>query len=269
MYQKRRRLLAVGAAVVTVLAVPGIAWAGGTLTSGAITSATTAQSFNYTTNTDYWSVVAIQPTATSDYDLTLYNAGGAKLAISQYNAGATDFVAVDSNSGTEPFGNYTASVSQYTAGQYWIQAQYGAHEITLPTPTHHGTTGFSDPDITYADLNSNNIVSISDIYLTAGQSFWAVSTDDTNSLFLLEATPGTASTYVQGRAAAYQDQHTQTIDNCTLYTAKQTGWHALVLIGDRAPVTTNPQQGNAIGLHQYDPTQPNYCPLADFPAATP
>ncbi|HEV2635125.1 MAG TPA: hypothetical protein VGX23_08260 [Actinocrinis sp.] len=269
MNQKRRRLLTFGAAVTAVLAVPALAWASGPMTSGTVYTGTVAQSYNYTTTTDYWSVVALQPTSTSDYDLSLYNAGGSRLALSQYDAGYTDFVAVDSNSGTEPYGTYSAAVSQYTAGQFWIQAQYGATQITLPTPTHHGTTGFSDPSIAFANLNSNNIVSISDIYLTAGQSFWAVGPNDGTSLFLLEATPGTSSTYVQSRSAAASDQHTQNIDNCTLYTAKQTGWHALVLIGDRAPVNTSPQQGTGIGLHQYDAIQPNYCPLADFPDATP
>lgn len=214
------------------------------------------------------SAVAIQPTAGADFDLALLNAGGAQSGTSYDNAGKTDFVAVDSNSGAEPLGTYTADVSQYTPGQYWIQAQYGSSIITLPTPTHHGTTGFADPDIAFISLNSNNIAAISDIYLTAGQSFRAVSTDDADSLYLLEATPYTASTYVQGRGVAQANQRTQTIDNCALYTARQTGWHALLLVGDRAPTTTSPQQGVGIGLHQYDPTQPNYCPLADFPDAT-
>jgi hypothetical protein len=118
-------------------------------------------------------------------------------------------------------------------------------------------------------LNSNAVVSISDIYLTAGESFWASTPADANELYLLEADPSASSTWVQSRAIASIRQHTQVIDNCTLYTASVTGWHALVLVDDTQPVATNPQQGIGIALHQYDPTLPNYCPMADFPAATP
>jgi hypothetical protein len=60
------------------------------------------------------------------------------------------------------------------------------------------------------------------------------------------------------------------IDDCTLYTAEVTGWHALVMVSDTWPVITNPQQGLGLALHAFDTTDPaGYCPLADFPAATP
>jgi hypothetical protein len=112
------------------------------------------------------------------------------------------------------------------------------------------------------------VASISDIYLTAGESFWASTPIAGQELYLLEATPGQASTYVQGRSAAAAGQSTKVVDNCTLYTAQQTGWHALLLVGD-TPLTGNSQAGIGIGIHQYDPTQPTYCPMADFPGPTP
>lgn len=261
--------LAVPAAVLLVVIGAANAYAGGNLPSGALVTGTTTQSYSYTTQYDYWSVTAVQPTATSDYDLTLYDAGGAPLASSTYGTGVTDFVAVDSNSGTRPFQTYYPSVNLYSPGSYWVQAQYGARTITLPTPTHHGTTGFSDPDIAYLTLNSDDVVSIADIYLTAGQSFWAVSPSAASQLYLLEADPSHPGTFVQSRYAATLRLHTQVIDNCTLYTATTSGWHALTLVKDTPPTVTNPVQGIAYGLHQYDPTQPNYCPMANFPAATP
>lgn len=261
--------LAVPAALSIVVFGATSAYAGGNLSSGALVTGTTTQQYSYTTQYDYWSVTAVQPTATSDYDLTLYDAGGAALASSTYGEGMTDFVAVDSNSGTRPFQTYYPSVNLYTAGSYWVQAQYGARTITLPTPTHHGTTGFSDPDIAFITLNSDDVVSIADIYLTAGQSFWAVSTTAASQLYLLEADTTHPATYVQSRYEATLRLHTQVTDNCTLYTATTTGWHALVLVKDTAPTVTSPVQGIAYGLHQYDSTQPNYCPMANFPAATP
>lgn len=268
MYHKRRRLTAIGAAVAAVLAVPGLAWAGGNLPSGGLVYAGVPQSFYYTTMYDYWSVIAVQPNFGDNYSLYLLTVGGGYLDLSNYGADDTNFVAVDSNSGTEPYAMYYGQVNSVVPGSYWIQAQYGQNAISIPTPTHQGTTGFSDPDITYSDLNDNNIVSISDIYLSAGESFWAVSPDAAQMMYLLEATPGQSSTYIQSRAQASSIQETKVIDNCTLYTAKQTGWHALVKVND-VPPTGNANQGEAVGIHAYDPNYPNYCPLADFPSATP
>ena len=261
--------LAVPAAFLMVVVGATDAYAGGNLASGALVTGTITQQYSYTTSYDYWSVTAVQPTATSDYDLTLYDAGGSTLASSTYGEGITDFVAVDSNAGTRSFQTYYPRVNLYSPGSYWVQAQYGARTITLPTPTHHGTTGFSDPDVAFIVLNSDDVVSIADIYLTAGQSFWAVSPTAASELYLLEADTTHPSTFVQSRAEATVRLHTQVIDNCTQYTATTTGWHALVLVKDTPPTVTSPVQGIAFGLHQYDPTQPNYCPLANFPAATP
>lgn len=263
------RRLAVPAALLLVVVGASEAYAGGNLPNGSLVTGTTTQQYSYTTQYDYWSVTAVQPTSTSDYDLTVFDAGGAALASSTYGTGITDFVAVDSNSGTRPFQTYYPEVSRYTSGSYWVQAQYGARTVTLPTPTHHGTTGFSDPDIAYISLNSDDVASIADIYLTAGQSFWAVSPSAASQLYLLEADTSHASTFVQSRYTATQRLHTAVVDNCTLYTATTTGWHALVLVKDTPPTVTNPVQGIAYGLHQYDPTQQNYCPMANFPAATP
>ena len=263
-----RRLAVPGALALVALGATN-AYAGGNLPSGALVTGTTTQQYSYTTQYDYWSVTAVQPTTTSDYDLTVYDVGGAPLASSTYGQGVTDFVAVDSNTGTRSFQTYYPTVNRYTAGSYWVQAQYGARTVTLPTPTHHGTTGFSDPDIAYISLNSDDVVSIEDIYLTAGQSFWAVSPTAASELYLLEADTSHVSTFVQSRYQATLRQHIQSIDNCTLYSATTTGWHALVMVRDTPPTVTNPVQGTAFGLHQYDPTQPNYCPIANFPAATP
>jgi len=266
----RRLRYAVPAALVLVIGTAGAASANTNLINGGVGTGTAAQNFQYTATWDYWSVTAIIPTTTSNYDLYLDTSAGAYLGASTYGAGLTDFMAVDSNTGTRSVPQtYDPEVTDAKTGQFSIQSDFGATEVQINTPTHQGTTGFSDPDITYMNLNSNDVVSISDIYLTAGESFWAVSPSDANELYLLEADPSYSSTWVQSRAIATIRQHTKVIDNCTLYTASITGWHALVLVDDTQPVNTSPQQGMAIGLHAYDPTQPNYCPLADFPAATP
>ncbi|WP_034272008.1 hypothetical protein [Actinospica robiniae] len=265
-----RRLRYVGAALVLVAATAQTASANTALANGGVSTGTAAQNYQYTATWDYWSVTAIIPTTTSNYELYLYNSAGTYLGASTYGAGYTDFMAVDSNTGTESVPQtYDPEVTDAKTGKYSIQADYGTSEVQIKTPTHQGTTGFSDPDISFIALDSDDVVSISDVYLTAGESFWAVSPSDANELYLLEADPSYSSTWVQSRAIATIRQHTKVIDNCTLYTASITGWHALVLVDDAQPVNTSPQQGIAIGLHAYDPTQPNYCPIADFPAATP
>lgn len=266
--RNRRPLFATAAALGLVLAAAQTASAGETLPSGTVVTGSAAQTFSYTTEYDYWSVVAAQPTSSSEYFLSLDNAGGTQLAESTYGTGLTNFIAVDSNAGTMPFQTYHPVLTPITSGSYWIQAQYGATEVRIPTPTHHGTTGFGDPDIAYMSLDSNDVVSIADIYLTAGESFWATTAVASSELFLLEADPSYSTTFVQNRVDATLRQSTKVIDNCTLYTASVTGWHALVLIDDTPPTTTNPQQGIAFGIHEYDPTQPNYCPMSGFPGPT-
>lgn len=266
-----RRLRYAGpAALLLVIATAQAASANTSLANGSVVTGTAAKNYQYTATWDYWSVTALIPTASSNYELYLSTSAGTFLGASTYGAGLTDFMAVDSNTGTQSVPQtYDPEVTDAKTGQYWIQADYGTSEVQIKTPTHQGTTGFSDPDISYMDLDSNDVVSISDIYLTAGESFWAATPTDANELYLLEADPNYSSTWVQSRAIASIRQHTKVIDNCTLYTASITGWHALVLVDDTQPVATNPQQGIGIGLHQYDPTEPNYCPMADFPAATP
>jgi hypothetical protein len=268
----RHLMLAGGTALALIAFVAEPAFAGGTLANNSVYTYSAAQGFNYSTTVPYWSVVAELPAEPGDYDLNLLNVGGGLITSSDYDAGHTDFVAVDSNSGTEPYQTYYPSVVHYSgSGSYAIEVQDGASEVAIPTPTHQGTTGFSDPNLAFMNINSNHVVSISDIYLTAGESFWA-SGDGTaaSTLFLLEANPSNTSSFIQSRAAAAEGQNTKVIDDCTLYTAEVTGWHALVMVSDTWPVVTNPQQGLGIALHAFDATDPaGYCPLADFPGPTP
>ncbi|HET9168492.1 MAG TPA: hypothetical protein VFN97_03615 [Actinospica sp.] len=264
-----RPLILTAAALLLVLADAATASATTVLPSGSVLTGTSSLQYTYTTSHPYWSVTAVQPTTGSEYFLALDDKNGNQLQESTYGTGLTNFIAVDSNAGTEPYQSYFPFVNAINAGKYWVQAQYGSTEVSIPTPTHQGTTGFADPDISFMNLNSNNVVSIADIYLTAGQSFWASTPVAANELFLLEADPSYSTTFIQNRVDATLRQKTKVIDNCTLYTASVTGWHALVMIGDTPPVATNPQQGIAFGLHQYDATNPNYCPMADFPGATP
>ena len=267
----KRFMLPGAAALLLVAATAAPAFAGGALDDDTVYTYNTPQNFDYATDVPYWSVVAELP-ATSVDDLNVYNAGGALLDSSEEPTGYTDFVAVDSNAGTEPYQTYYPSVSHYAGtGAYAVEVQDGASIVTIPTPTHQGTTGFSDPNLAFMNVDSNQVVSISDIYLTAGESFWASGDGTAGSmLYLLEANPSNSSSFIQSRAATTADQNTKVIDDCTLFTAEVTGWHALVMVSNTWPVTTSPQQGLGLALHAFDTTDPSgYCPLADFPGPTP
>ena len=266
----KRLMLPAGAALLLVISTAAPAFATVTLTDNTVYQYTSAQNFNYTTFAPYWSVTAELPASSADY-LNLLNVGGGLLASSQEPTGLTDFVAVDSNSGTEPYQTYyPVAVYHPNTGTYAIEVQYGENVVTIPTPTHQGTTGFSDPDLTFMSLSDSQVVTIADIDLTAGESFWASGQGTAGSLmYLLEANPSSPSTFIQSRATAAADQNTKVIDHCTLYTAAITGWHALVLVSDTPPVAGS-QLGNSFALHAVDPTDPaGYCPIADFPSATP
>lgn len=255
--------------VLAVTLTPGAASASTGLGDGEIRLARTAQDYTYRTYQRHWSVVAVQPSATADWDLTLRDGAGTTVATSLYGAGRTDFVAVDSTTGRRPLSVYTAAVTAYTPGRYWVQQHTGTETITLPAITHHGVTGAGDPDLAFAVLADQDVVSIADIQLSAGESFWASTPTAASSLFLLESDPADPATFAQGRAAATTRQHTQVIDGCTLYTAQRSGRHALVMIGDRAPETHEPTQGRAYALHRVDPSTPASCPQRNFPAPTP
>ncbi|GAA3338495.1 hypothetical protein GCM10020358_18800 [Amorphoplanes nipponensis] len=264
------RLPVVLAAVVLVVTFSaGAASASTGLGDGEVRLARTAQDYTYRTYQRHWSVVAVQPAAAADWDLTLRDNAGTTVATSLYGAGRTDFVAVDSNAGRRPLGAYTAAVTAYTPGLYWVQQHTGTDTITLPPVTHHGVTGAGDPDLAFAGLADHDVVSIVDIELSAGESFWATTTTAASSLFLLESDPSAPATFAQGRATAAARQHTQVLDGCTLYTAQVSGRHALVMIGDRSPETHDPTQGQGYALHRVDPSTPASCPQRNFPAPTP
>ncbi|GAA2511473.1 hypothetical protein [Winogradskya humida] len=259
----------IAAVAVAVVLSPGVAHASTGIGNGEIRIARTAQDYTYRTYNRHWSVVAVQPAATADWDLALRDNAGSIVATSVYGAGRTDFVAVDSNVGRRPFDVYTAVVTAYTPGLHWVQQFAGTDTVTLPAVTHHGVTGAGDPDLAFVSLADHDVVAIADLYLSAGESFWANTTTAAASLFLLDSDPANPGTFAQGRATATARQHTQVLDGCTLYTAQRTGWHALVMIGDRAPETHNPTQGTAYALHRVDPGTPASCPQRNFPAPTP
>ncbi|MDI1465865.1 hypothetical protein QEZ54_33320 [Catellatospora sp. KI3] len=250
-----------------VAALPGVAQASVSLSDGAVAAASAPETYLYTTSNYYWSVAAVQPAVPGGTDLTLDDGTGVPLATSAMPGSRTDFVAVNSNSGFRPLGRYQAVATG--TGSYWVQQRSGANIVTLPPITHPGSTGPSDPDLAFAVLVDHDIVSVADIWLTGGQQFWASTLSAGSHMFLVSSTSGVPGTYVRNRMAAMNGQTIAYVDGCTKYTAAVTGWHALVVIGDRAPVTNTPTQGVAYALKRVDPATPSSCPVRNFPSSTP
>jgi hypothetical protein len=251
------------AVLAAALAGTGTAVAATALPNNTVVTSSTPGDYTFTISTTSWSVVAEHP-ATGDYDLMLSTSGGTFLDRSDWAAGRTDFLAINSHSGKRPLGSYRSSVQLFSGdGPYAIQLRKTARVLTLPTPAWDGVSGPGDPDITFAVLPDADVVALYEIQLNAGQKFWASSTSAASKLFLLESTSDPAS-WVQGRAEAVT---TTVVDGCTLYTATVRNWHALVLVGDRSPAGTNGGLGYA--LHRYDPARPATCPIKNFPGPTP
>jgi hypothetical protein len=231
-----------------------------------LVSNATSQTYQFDTVSDYWSVVAV---ATSvDYDLRLMDVGGATLATSTYGTGVTDFIAINSN--LRPLGTYYATVSHYAGtGSYYVEQRQGHTVTTLPVPDNDGVTGAGDPDLAFASVKSQDVISVSDIYLTAGQQFWVNASDPGQQFYFLESNPADPSTFIRSRWQATNVSGTSESEGCTLYTANYTGWHGLVEVNSSLPYTSNPQQGIANALDGFDPTRPNTCPQRNFPAYTP
>ncbi len=258
---------AVGAVAATLIAGP--AYAAGALADDAVVRSAVPGTYTFSTTTSYWSVVGLVSGPGDDYDLRLTTNAGALLGSSTLGAGRTDFVAINSNAGRRPMGPYRATAIRFNgAGPYWIEQRQGKNVISLPVPQWNGVTGPSDTDITFSSLADTHVVAVSDIYLVAGQKFWAHSTSSTAHMALLESTNDPA-TWVRTRTQAINSTDHVVVDNCTLYTAKATGWHALAMFADTPPITPPAQGGYGYALHRYDAAHGNRCPVRNFPASTP
>ncbi len=267
---RNRPIWVVGAAtagVLVALANPSPA-AAATAPDKTVIISSAPTDYTFSINATYWSVIALQPQATNDYDLSaLTTGGGSSLGESIWGTGSTDFLAIDSNVGRQPLASYKATVVHYSGGgSYAVQFRMGQSVTALPTPAWDGVTGPGDPDITFVSLPDADVASISDIRLAAGEKFWVSSTNAGSHLYLLESSDDRAS-WVQSRTEASRQNFTF-VDGCTLYTAQAGGWHGLLMIGDRWP-NAGSSGGIGYALHKYDPARPNTCPIRNFPGPTP
>lgn len=262
----RRRRLGLTATVFSVVAVlmaPQAAFAA-TLTDGVIVRPKSTATFDFATSRTSWSAVAVY--SPDQWNLSLYTGSGGWLASSTYPVGMTDFIAVNSDQLSPA--PYRARATRVTGFGPYLQWRQATEKVVLPTPANDGVAGPGDPDLAYVALRSNEVVSVAYTWLAHGEAFWVNSLPN-ERFFFLETDPGNAGTAILSRDEAVRVPGMYVAGNCTLYRANHSGWHGLLLISDRAPVTTVPASGLAVTLHRFDPARPGTCPQRNFPDYTP
>ncbi len=256
-------------AVLATVLVSQDAYAGTPLADGAVVTTSVAPTtYTFSTVNYYWSTWAVATDA--DYDVRLYEGETTRCSgTSDDGTGVTDWIAINSN--LRPLGSYSATVSHWSGtGPFYIQQHQGHTVTTLPASANDGVTGPSDPDLAFASVNSQDVLSVSDIYLTAGQKFWVNVANTSQDFFLLESNPADPTTFIRTRAQAIGIAGTK----------KRSGVHdvhrelhrlARPGRGERrsAARQPSPQEGEANALVAYDPARPNTCPERNFPGPTP
>ncbi|MFI9811825.1 hypothetical protein [Saccharothrix variisporea] len=152
--------------------------------------------FSYNTTANAWSVVAVRPPGGSDYDLRLYDDKAQTVQKgSSVLRGLVDFVAVNSNTGTTPLGDFYPRVTAPTSpgGDYALEVAQGSTLLSAG----------SSQSIT---MSSSKVVAVRDTSLTAGVPVTIKVTPGNASqdaeLFIVGSVAGTPSTYTRSRVSA-------------------------------------------------------------------
>jgi hypothetical protein len=187
--------------------------------------------YTFSTNTAYWSVVALDPDA--DYDLHLYDdTTGESLNYGPQSGSKTEFIAIDSNAGRRPvFGNYKARVVNRASGAELTQLPYA---IELAQGAQTLGVGTSQT----ISMQSNDVVAVRDVRLEAGQTVTITATPNNNlqipEMFLMASDPSNPNSWVPSRGTAAKTATRGDNGGVTLtYTAPRTAYYGLVLLQDR------------------------------------
>ena len=117
--------------------------------------------YRYSTTTNYWSVIALDPSKNLNMDLRLYSdkAETDLLAESTWHGDSTEFITVNSNVDGRPFGSYYGYASKLdNTGPYEIQVAQGANVLD---------DGNQDVVMTA----KSSTVAIRDTWLEAGEQY--------------------------------------------------------------------------------------------------
>ena len=184
---------------------------------------TKPHNYRHVTTASYWSAVAVRAPSASDYNLQLYADFAQTSLLEQTSSGAglVDVIAVNSNSGFAPLGDYYPRVTRVSgSGDYTIELAHGAS--TLP----------------YASSQSfalGDVVSVRDVSLTANVPVRIVVDPNRGQdvgVLLFRSTPGSTTTWYsdRGEAVAAVDSGGGGATETLVYTPTASGRYGLVIL---------------------------------------
>jgi phage baseplate assembly protein gpV len=182
--------------------------------------------YSFNTTTNYWSVVAVRPPTGADYDLTLFDnlSQTVQLSASSLGGSVVDFVAIDSNAGRRPLGDYYPRVTKFSGtGNFAVELAQGS--LTLGAASS-----------TQIVMASTKVVAVRDTNLTANVPVTIKVTPSSATqdaeLFIVNSVAGVPSTFIRGRSAALKTA-TATgpggVETIT-FTPTTSGWYGVVLV---------------------------------------
>jgi hypothetical protein len=181
--------------------------------------------YTFTTNTAYWSAVALRPD--DDYDLQLFDdATGVMLNSGPQPGSKIEFIAIDSNAGRRPVPHaYEARIvnrssrAEFTQFPYTVELAQGAQTLGVGTSQT-------------INMQSNDVVAVRDLRLEAGQKVTITVTPNNGQnpdVFVMASNPG-FSTPSRGTAAASADTNDPGVAEELTFTASTTAYYGFVLL---------------------------------------
>lgn len=182
----------------------------------------TGHKYKYVTKTSYWSVIGTDTTTGIDVDLRLYGDKGEDelLGTSFLGAGATDFIAVDSNH--RQLDTYFPRIDAVSdvGGGYDIQFAEGAT-----------TLGSAPQDV---PMLSNELFAVRDTFLEAGKTYRFTLSPGTGlmdaDVYLMDSLPLSPGTWVKSRSQAIKVGTAAAGAPVIMqFTASRSDWYGLVI----------------------------------------
>jgi hypothetical protein len=180
---------------------------------------------NYTYQTQFlfWSVVALRSPAGADYDLILFDDRDQQQQLADSIVRTEiDFVAVDSNAGRRPLGDYYPRVVAANGTDNYVIELADAGDL-LPAATTRA-------------MGVNDLVAVWDLCLAAGQEVTVTVTPGAPTqdaeLFIMRSDAGNPATHVRDRvsAVATADNGGPGTPETITYTAPEASCHGVVLV---------------------------------------
>jgi hypothetical protein len=197
--------------------------------------------FSYNTTTQFWSAVAVRPQTGTDHDLALFDnhAQTIQLASSAASSSAVDFVAVNSNGGKQPLGDFYPRVTKFS-GTGTCSVELAQGSSTLLAASSHNIPMASTKVVAVRDTTLVANVAVT-IKVTPGSA-----TQDVE-LFLVSPNPGAGQpANIRTRAMAFKSATAggpgvaETITFTP--TAAQAGRYGVVVINKAGSGTVNLQR---------------------------